>query len=155
MTKEKFKKIELVNRKAAYEYSFIKTYEAGVILAGTEVKSVRLGAANLNDAYCFFKDDELYVKSMLISEYKYGTHYNHEDRRMRKLLLKKVELKALARKVMEKGFTIVPYKIYTTERGHVKLEIVLAQGKKSFDKRDSIKEKDNKRELDRIKKIMK
>lgn len=145
--------VEIKNKKAAFEYFFLDEYEAGIQLTGTEVKSLRAGNANLSDAYCVFKDGSLYVHSMYIGEYKFGNINNHEPRRTRKLLLRKNELKKLLRKVEEKGNTIVPYKLYFSERGFAKLEIKLAKGKKSFDKRDQIKERDNKRDLDRIKKI--
>jgi SsrA-binding protein len=151
--KQRFKSAEIVNRKAEYEYIFIKKYEAGIMLHGTEVKALREGLANLNDAYCYIKDEELYVKNMFIAEYSQGTYYNHDARRLRKLLLRAAELKTLARRVSEKGFTIVPYRIYFNERGLAKLEICLAQGKKAYDKRDAIKERENKREMDRLKKI--
>jgi SsrA-binding protein len=144
---------EVLNRKAKFEYSFIQMFEAGLVLTGTEVKALRLGMANLSDAYCLFENGNLTVKSMFIAEYDHGTIYNHDARRDRRLLLRKPELKKLERRVTEKGLTIVPYKLYFTARGFAKLEVALAQGKKAFDKRDSIKERDNKRDLDRLKKI--
>ena len=144
---------EIVNRKAKFEYSFINMYEAGLVLTGTEVKALRLGLANLNDAYCLFDQGNLMVKNMFISEYDHGTIYNHDSRRDRRLLLRKSELKKLERRVTEKGYTIVPYRLYFSERGFAKLEVALAQGKKAFDKRESIKERDSKRDLDRLKKI--
>lgn len=143
---------ETVNKKARYEYQFIDTYEAGIQLLGTEIKSIRAGHVNLSDAYCLFKDGELTVRSLYIKEYAFGSHENHEARRTRKLLLRKRELEKLEKKVKERGFTIVPYRLYINERGFAKLEIALAQGKKSYDKRDSIKQKDQKRDLDRMKK---
>lgn len=148
----KKKSIEVVNKRAEYEYHFISNYEAGILLKGTEIKSIRLNQVNLRDAYCLFKKGELFVKSLFIREYEYGNQFNHEARRDRKLLLKKTELRKLEKKVKEKGFTIVPYRLYLNERGIAKLEIALAQGKKSYDKRNSIKQKDQKRDLDRIKK---
>jgi SsrA-binding protein len=151
--KKGIKNPQIVNRKAEHEFAFVKKYEAGMMLSGTEVKALREGMANLNDAFCYFIKDELYVKSMFIAEYANGNIYNHEARRLRKLLLRNAEIKVLVRRVAEKGLTIVPYRIYFNERGIAKLEICLAQGKKSFDKRDAIKERDNKRELDRLKKI--
>jgi SsrA-binding protein len=151
--KNRFKSAEIVNRKAEYEYYFVKKYEAGIMLHGTEVKALREGMANLNDAYCFIKEGELFVKNMFIAEYSQGTYYNHEARRLRKLLVRGAELKSLTRRVSEKGFTIVPYRIYFNERGLAKLEVCLSQGKKSFDKRATIKERENKREMDRLKKI--
>lgn len=144
---------EIVNRKAKFEYQFIQQYEAGLVLTGTEVKALRQGLANLNDAYCLFDKGSLIVKNMFIAKYDHGTIYNHEARRDRRLLLHKSELKKLERRVTEKGYTIVPYRLYFTDRGFAKLEVALAQGKKAFDKRESIKERDNKRDLDRLKKI--
>lgn len=151
--KKKSKELEFVNRKATYEYHFIDTYEAGIVLQGTEIKSIRGGLVNLKDAYCLFRKGELYVKSLFIGEYKFGTYFNHETRRDRKLLLRRSELKKLERKVKERGFTIVPYRLYLSERGFAKLEIALAQGKQGHDKRNSIKERDNKRDMQRLKKI--
>ena len=152
--KKKPKDKEIVNRKAAYEFQFIDTYEAGIMLQGTEIKSIRGGNVNLRDAYCVFMDGELYIRSLFIAEYSHGNIFNHEARRTRKLLLRKRELKKLEKRVKEKGFTIIPYRMYITERGFAKLEIVLGQGKKSFDKRETIKEKDVKRDLDRMKKML-
>ncbi len=151
--KKEQKKVEIVNRKASFEYYFREEYEAGIVLTGTEIKSIREGNANLKEAYCVFKDNELYVRNMFIAEYKYGTIHNHDPKRIRKLLLKKRELKKLRRRVQEKGFTIVPYKLYLSERGLAKLTIMLSQGKKAYDKREAIKERDNKRDLDRLKKM--
>ena len=154
MAKDKKKKeIEIVNRKASYEYNFISTYEAGIQLTGTEIKSIRLGNANLKDAYCLFEKGELFVKNMFIAEYAYGNQNNHETRRTRKLLLRKPELRKIERRSKEKGYTIIPYKLYISDRGFAKVEIVLTTGKKSYDKRASIKERENKRELDRLNKM--
>jgi SsrA-binding protein len=153
MAEKKKKQLEFVNRKAAFEYKFIEKFEAGIVLQGTEIKSIRDGSVNLKDSYCLFQKGELYVKSMYIGEYKYGTYANHEARRTRKLLLKRQELKKLEKKVKERGFTIVPYRLYLSDRGLAKLEIALAQGKQGYDKRNSIKERDNKRDMDRLKKI--
>lgn len=144
---------EIVNRRATFEYHFVTRYEAGIALMGTEIKAYRAGHVNLTDAYCLFEKGELFVHNLYIAEYENGTYSNHVPRRLRKLLLRRGELKKLERKASEKGFTIVPYRMYLNERGFVKLEIALAQGKKEYDKRDSIREKDNKRELDRLKKI--
>lgn len=143
---------EIINRKAKFEYDFIQSYEAGIVLTGTEVKALREGLANLNDAYCLFVNGNLIVKSMFIAEYSHGTIYNHVARRDRRLLLRKAELRKLERRVTEKGMTIVPYRLYFSERGFVKLEIILGRGKRAFDKRESIKERDLKRDLDRMKK---
>ena len=144
---------EIINRKATFEYHFHSKLEAGILLQGSEIKSIRSGHVNLSDAYCIFKGEELYLRSLYIKEYDNAGHTNHESRRERKLLLRKPELKKLLRRVKEKGFTIVPYRVYFSDRNLVKVEIALAQGKKAYDKRESIKEKDNKRDLDRIKKI--
>lgn len=145
--------IEIKNRRASFEYRFLQVYEAGIMLTGTEIKSIRKGAANLTDAFCVFKRGELFVRNLFIAEYELGTAYNHEPRRIRKLLLRQSELNKLERKVKERGFTIVPTRLYVNQRGFAKLEIALAQGKKSFDKRESLKAKDQSRDLDRIKKI--
>jgi len=144
---------EIVNRKAKFEYHFLKDIEAGIVLCGTEVKSIRGGEANINDAFCYFKDGELYIKNMFIAEYKYGNINNHEERTDRKLLLKKPELKKLERRVREKGLSLVPYKVYFSDRGHIKIQIILGQGKKSFDKSHSIKDRDAKRDMERAKKL--
>ena len=143
---------EIINRKAAHEYHFNSKFEAGIVLQGSEIKSIRTGQVNLKDAYCLFINGELFIKSMYIREYDNAVHSNHEARRDRKLLLKRQELKKLERRVNEKGFSIVPYRVYFTDRNFVKVEIALAQGKKSFDKRESIKAKDAKRDLDRMRK---
>ena len=151
--KEGNKNIEIINRKAKFEYHFLAEIEAGIMLTGTEIKSIRNGEANLKDAYCLFRKGELWVKSLFIAEYKFGNQNNHETRRDRKLLLRKPELKKLEKKVKEKGFSIVPYRMYISERGLAKVEIILGQGKKSYDKRETIKQRENKRELDRVKKM--
>lgn len=152
MAKLKKNPKEIVNRKAKFEYQLLDSFEAGLALKGTEVKSIKLGNANLSDAYCLFEKGNLTLKSMYIAKYEYGTIHNHETRRDRRLLLRKTELKKMERRVTEKGMTLVPYRLYFSERGFIKLEIFLAMGKKSYDKRESIKEKQNKRDLDRIKK---
>ena len=156
MAKEKKKKTtrEVENKRAKFEYFFVSTFEAGIMLTGTEIKSIRTGGSvNLKDCYCLFIDNQLYVRSMHISPYKHGTHHNHEARRDRKLLLKKLELRKLLRKVKEKGASIIPFRLYFSERGFVKLEIALTKGKKSHDKRHAIKERENKRDLARLNKI--
>lgn len=147
------KQVNITNRKAKFEYHLTEMLEAGIMLKGTELKSIRLNNVNMVDAFCYFKEGELYIANLYIAPYEQGTYNNHEPRRERKLLLKKRELKKWLKRVEEKGFTIVPYKLYFSERGHAKLEIALAQGKKAPDKRASIKERDAKRELDRIKKM--
>lgn len=148
------KKIEVSNRRASYEYEFIDEVTAGIMLTGTEIKSIRTGNVNLRDAYCVFSKEELYIRSMFIAEYKEANQFNHEERRTRKLLLKKKELSKWAKKAKEKGFTIVPVRLFLNERGIAKLDIALAQGKKVHDKRESIKQKENKRSLDRAKKML-
>ncbi|TXB60573.1 SsrA-binding protein SmpB [Phaeodactylibacter luteus] len=145
--------VEINNRKANFEYRFLDVLEAGIVLTGTEVKSLRRGNANLRDAYCFFRKGELYIKSLFIAEYDHGNLFNHEARRTRKLLLKRNQLRKLEKQLKEKGLTIVPSRLYINDRGFAKLEIALAQGKKVYDKRESIKQKDVKRDLDRIKKM--
>ncbi len=145
------KKVNIVNRKARYEYEFIDKYLAGIVLTGTEVKSVRESKVNLQHAYCFIQKDEIYLKEMHISPYSQASHYNHEPTRERKLLLKKNEIGKLSSKSQEKGLTIIPTRLFINDRGLVKIEIALARGKKLHDKRESIKEKDQKRELERLK----
>jgi len=141
--------MEILNRKAKFEYQLLQSFEAGIMLKGTEVKSLRLGQANMSDAWCVFEDGELYLKNLHISEYEHASMTQHEAKATRKLLLTKAELKKLERRVAEKGLTIVPYRIYFSERGHAKCEIFLAQGKKAFDKRNTIKERDVQRDMDR------
>lgn len=141
--------MEILNRKARYEYHLVQSYEAGLVLKGTEVKSLRLGLANISDAWCVFEDGELFIKQLHINEYEHASATQHEAKGTRKLLLKKGELKKLERKVEEKGLTIIPYRIFFSARGHAKCEIWLAQGKKEFDKRNTIKERDIQRDVDR------
>jgi len=141
--------MEIVNRKARHEYHMMQKYEAGLVLKGTEVKSLRSGLANMSDAWCVFEGGELYIKQLHINEYERASMAQHEAKGARKLLLKKTELKKLEKRVAEKGLTIVPYRIFFSERGHAKCEIWLAQGKKEFDKRNTIKEKDIQRDIDR------
>lgn len=143
-------KINIKNKRASFEYHLIDRYLAGIKLLGTEIKSIREGKANINDSFCSFLEDGLYIRNMHIAEYSFGSFYNHEAKRDRKLLLTKKELKKLKEKGEEKGFTIVPLRIFISDRGFAKVEIALAQGKKDFDKRETIKERENKRELDRI-----
>lgn len=147
------KNITIKNKKAYYEYHILSKFEAGMKLMGTEVKSLRLGNANMGDAYCLIKNGEIFVKKLYIGIYEPGTVYNHEPLQDRKLLLKKTEIKKIEKKLKEKGYTVVPLTLYFNERGFAKLEIALVQGKKNYDKRESIKQKDNRRELDRIAKF--
>ncbi|RLD57428.1 MAG: SsrA-binding protein [Bacteroidetes bacterium] len=142
-------RIKIKNKKAYYEFIISEKFIAGIQLKGTEIKSLRQGKANLTDSYCHFTDGELFVMKMHIAEYTFGTHYNHEPKRERKLLLNKRELKRLLTKVKEKGFTIVPTFLFINNKGLAKLEIALAKGKNVHDKRESIKDKDLKRDLDR------
>ncbi|CAM4223939.1 SsrA-binding protein SmpB [Cytophagaceae bacterium 50C-KIRBA] len=150
MAKEKIqKKVEIQNRRASFEYAFLETWTAGLVLTGTEIKSIRQGKANLTDAYCLFMQDELYVRNMHISMYEEGTHFNHTPLRDRKLLLSKRELKKLQKELKNVGLTIIPTRLFISDKGYAKLNIALAKGKKSFDKREDIKEKDVKREMAR------
>jgi len=141
--------ISIKNRRAGFEYFLLEQYEAGMVLSGTEIKSLREGKASINDAYCTFKGTELFVMNMHIAEYVYGTYNNHDPKRERKLLLNANELKKLLGKVKEKGFTIVPVLLYINEKGLAKLSIALAKGKHSYDKRETLKDKDLKREISR------
>ena len=143
--------INIKNRRASFEYELIDKYVAGMQLMGTEIKSIREGKATLADAFCYFKNGELWVKQMHITPYAQGTHYNHDQTRERKLLLNKRELSKLLAKTEEKGMSIVPTRLFINDRGFAKLEIALAKGKKLHDKRDSIKDRDVKRDLQRMK----
>lgn len=145
--------VQIKNKRAYFEYHILDKYVAGIRLLGTEIKSIREGKANINDSFCTFFDDGLYIRNMHIAEYSHGSFYNHEAKRDRQLLLTKRELKKLRSKGEEKGFTIVPLRIFISERGFAKVEIALAQGKKDYDKRETIKERDAKRELGRLVKI--
>lgn len=141
--------ITIKNKKARHEFFLVQEYTAGIQLTGTEIKSIRDGKASIADAYCTFSGEELFVRAMHISEYTYGTHYNHEPKRDRKLLLTKRELKKLKIKVNERGFTIIPVVLFINEKGLAKLTIALARGKHAYDKRETLKQKDIKREIDR------
>lgn len=143
------KRVDIRNRRASFEYSFLETYTAGIVLTGTEIKSVRQGKVNLQDAYCLLLNDELYIRQMNISLYSEGTHYNHEPLRDRKLLLTKREIRRLTENLKDQGLTIVPVRMFTTDRGFAKVDIALAKGKKLYDKRDSIKERDVQRDMQR------
>ena len=141
--------VNIRNKRASFDYEFLEEYNAGIVLTGTEIKSIRAGKASLVDSYCFFNRGELWVKGMHIAEYKLGTYYNHEEKRERKLLLTHKELIKLQRKVKESGLTIVPVKVFLNEKGYAKLRIALAKGKKEFDKRESLKLKDAKKDMER------
>ena len=140
------------NKKAVFEYNIETKFEAGIVLTGTEIKAVRGSHANLADSYCIFQNEELWVKGMHISEYKEASYNNHSAKRDRKLLLNKSELKKLRGKIKEKGYTIIPTRLYISDRGFAKLEIALARGKKTFDKREDLKKKDSDMEMSRVKK---
>lgn len=138
-------KIDIKNRRAGFEYEFLENYTAGIVLAGTEIKSIRAGKASLSDSYCFFDRNELYVKNVHIADYWWASYNRKDPKRDRKLLLNRKELNKLQRAVKEKGLTIVPTRLYIAANGYAKLNISLARGKKEYDKRESIKEKDMKR----------
>ena len=147
-------KIIAKNRKASHDYFLEERVEAGIELVGTEIKSIRKGSVQLRDAYVEFVDGEAYIKEMTIAPYEFGNRFNHEDRRDRKLLLHKQEIRKLSQKVKEKGYTIVPTMIYL-KNGKAKLEIALAKGKALYDKRQSLKQKDAQRDIDREMKNLK
>lgn len=152
MGKQRFAKdVNIKNRQASYEYELLDKWVAGIVLTGTEIKSIREGKINLQDGYGYFNNGELFVKGVNISPYAQGTHYNHEATRERKLLLKRSELKKLEARTEEKGLTLVPTRLFINDRGFAKMEIALGRGKKMHDKRDSIKERDAKRELSKMK----
>ena len=142
-------KIEIKNKRATFDYEILDVLTAGLVLTGTEIKSLRTGKASFNDSYCLFDKGELYVKSLHISEYAYGTYTNHEPMQERKLLLNKKELKKLEAKTREKGYSIIPLKIFINEKGLAKMEIGLGKGKKDYDKRNTIKERENDRDIKR------
>lgn len=142
--------IRIKNRRASFEYEITERFVAGIKLLGTEIKSIRGGKANLSDTYCQFYGNELFVKNLHISEYELGTCNNHEARRDRKLLLNRKELNKLSKKVKESGFTIICTVLFINERGLAKLEIALARGKKTYDKRETLKQKDAQRDMDRM-----
>jgi SsrA-binding protein len=151
-TKQRFSNdINIRNRQAGFEYELMDKWVAGMVLKGTEIKSIREGKVNLQDGFCYLNNGELFVKGINITPYAQGTHYNHEGTRERKLLLKRSEIHKLEGKIEEKGLTLVPTRLFLNERGLAKLEIALAKGKKLHDKRDSMRERDAKRELNRLK----
>lgn len=150
------KSVNILNKKARFSYELLDTYTAGIVLSGTEIKSIRLSKASIAESFCEFNDKgELFVINMTIQEYDFGNHFNHRPKAARKLLLNKKELKKLEKEVRNTGLTIVPLKLFINERGFAKLQIALAKGKKLFDKREAIKDRDNKRNLDRVKKNFK
>ena len=142
--------IVIKNKKASFDYEFIETFVAGIVLTGTEIKSIRLGKASLVDTYCTFIKKELWVRNMNISEYFYGSYNNHSARRDRKLLLNRKELNKIERLSGDTGLTIVPTKLFLNEKGLAKVVIAVAKGKKSYDKRQTLRERDDKRAIDRM-----
>ena len=141
--------VNIENRRAKFDYQFLEKLVAGMVLTGTEIKSIREGKAALVDSYCYFRNGELFIKNMNIATYSEGTHYNHEPNRERKLLLSKAELNKLQKKLKDAGLTVIPIRLFISESGYAKLEIALAKGKKEFDKRESIKKRDTEREINR------
>lgn len=148
--KEKRTIINIKNKRASFDYAFIDTFVAGIVLTGTEIKSIRQGKASLVDTYCIFYGHELWVKNMNISLYDLGSYNNHQVRRDRKLLLNKKELRHLEQDSKSPGFTIVPIRLFINDKGLAKLEIALARGKKEYDKRETLKSKEDRREMDRV-----
>ena len=150
MAKKKIdKNISIKNKKASFEFEFIDKYTAGIVLVGSEIKSIKQGKVSLQEGYCYFNKGELFVKGINIAEYTEANQFNHMPTRERKLLLNRQELQKLEKKIKDVGLTIIPTRMWVTERGLAKLDIALAKGKKLHDKRDSIKEKDVKRDIER------
>jgi len=148
--------VNIKNKKAKFEFEILDKYTAGIVLSGTEIKSIRESKASIAESFCEFNEQgELFIINMTIEEYVYGNYYNHAPKAERKLLLNKRELKKLEKEVKNVGLTIVPLRLFINEKGYAKLDIALAKGKKLYDKRDTIKDRDNKRDLDRIKKNFK
>jgi SsrA-binding protein len=147
------KKVNILNKKAKFQYEVLDRYSAGIVLSGTEIKSIRSSHASIAESFCEFNErGELFVINMTIQEYVYGNYYNHAPKAERKLLLNKKELKKLRKEVQNSGLTIIPLRLFINENGYAKLDIALAKGKKLYDKRETMKDRDNKRDLDRIKK---
>lgn len=146
-------KIDIKNKRAKFDYEFLEKYTAGIKLTGTEIKSVRLGKANIADTFCYFRDSELWIRNMYIAEYANRGYANHDPSWDRKLLLNRSELKKLERKTKEKGLTIVATRLFIAESGYAKLNIALAKGKKEYDKREDIKKRDTKRQHARLRKL--
>jgi SsrA-binding protein len=145
--------ITIKNKKASHDYEFLEKFVAGIILSGTEIKSLRLGKATLSDSYCFFNNGELFIKGMHIAEYWWGNLNNHDPLRERKLLLTSRELRKIERKIKESGLTIIVIKVFINDRGLAKAEIAISKGKKEYDKRETLKRKDASREMDRMRKV--
>ena len=148
------KKVNVLNKKAKFEYQLLDQYTAGIVLTGTEIKSIRLSRASIKESFCEFNDNqELFIINMFIDEYEYGNHFNHKTKSERKLLLNKKELKKLYKEVKNTGLTIIPLRLFINEKGYAKVLISLAKGKKLYDKRQTIKTRENKIQLQRLKKI--
>ncbi len=144
-----YKRVNIRNKRATFDYEILDTYTAGIVLSGTEIKSIRQSKASLIETFCYFHDHELYVRGMNVSQYDWGTYNNHQPRRDRKLLLNKKELDKLERAAQDKGITIVGLRLWINDKGYAKLDIGLGRGRKNYDKREYLKEKDSKREIDR------
>ncbi|MGV6862389.1 MAG: SsrA-binding protein SmpB [Putridiphycobacter sp.] len=143
-------KIDIKNKKARFEYEFLDDYTAGIVLTGTEIKSIRNGKASIVESYCTIQDGECFIRNMYVAEYENGSYFNHEPRRDRKLLLNRQEIKKLEKKLIDKGLTIVPSRLFLSDKNLVKINIHLARGKKLHDKRQTMKDRDTKRDLDRV-----
>ena len=150
MAKMTFKRVDIQNRRARFDYAISDTFTAGIVLTGTEIKSIRLGKASLADSYCYVDHGEVWVKNMYIAEFFYGTYNNHTERRERKLLLNRKEIRAIEKAAKEPGNTIVPLKLFISDRGYAKLVIGIGRGKKEYDKRQTIKEREDKRSMARL-----
>lgn len=148
--KSKFKEVNIKNRRATFDYAIGDTFTAGIVLTGTEIKSIRLGKASLVDTFCYVNNGEVWIKNMYIAEYFYGTYNNHSERRDRKLLLNKKEIRQLEKNGKESGFTIVPLRLFINDRGYAKVVIGIGRGKKEYDKRQSIKEREDARSVARF-----
>lgn len=149
MAKMKFKDVNIKNRRATFDYAISDTFTAGLVLTGTEIKSIRQGKASLADTFCYVNNGEVWIKNMYIAEYFYGTYNNHTERRERKLLLNRKEIRQLEKNGKEAGFTIVPLRLFINDRGYAKLVIGIGRGKKEYDKRQSIKEREDARAMAR------
>ncbi len=145
-------RINIKNKRAYFDYEIIEKYTAGMVLTGTEIKSVRSGKVSLSDSFCYIRDGEIFVKNLNIAEYKFGGHYNHDPARDKKLLLEKSEIRKLSRKTRESGLTLIALRVFIAANGYAKMDIALAKGKKLYDKRETLKQKDTRRQLDRIQK---
>lgn len=148
--KLKLNAVNIKNRRATFDFDIVETYTAGIVLTGTEIKSIRLGKAGLTYAFCYENNGEIWIKNMYVGEYFYGSYNNHSSRRDRKLLLNKKEIREIGKASKDSGFSIVPLKVFISDKGLAKVVIALAKGKKEYDKRQSIKEREDKREMDRM-----